>query len=326
MSAGSTAPAPAPVFGPDPVPGGWATRIVTASLLELRHAARALPTTLQHSRSSHSGPNHSPFKGQGLEYAESRPYLAGDEVRHMDWRITARTGKPHTKLFHAERDRTTLIWIDLRHSLFFASRGSFKAVMAARGASLLAWHAVQCGHRLGATICHESGHQALRPERHAHSVLHLIGLLSHLAPTVADADPTLLLEESLLRLRRITRPGSRLFLFGDWNPLSERMLLHLRQLARHNTLVLTFLYDPLEAALPAPGTYPIRDGQHLFVLDSHSNAQRAAYAARFQQRLERLQLFCQQQRIALLPCATNEDMVAKLFATLAAPVHARRRG
>jgi uncharacterized protein (DUF58 family) len=294
----------------------------------LRHTARSLPRTLQRSRSTLTGTTHSPFKGQGLEYAESRPYMAGDEVRHMDWRITARTGKPHSKLFHEERERTTLIWVDLRHALFFASRGSYKAVLAARGATLLAWHAVQCGHRLGASVCHESGHQELRPARHHHSVLQLIGLLSRLAPDPAAAhtDPTPLLEESLLRLRRITRPGSRLFLFSDWNPLSERMLLHLRQLARHNELLLTFLYDPLEAALPAPGEYPIRDGQHLLLLDSRSQEQRAAYAARFQQRLEQLQHFCQQQRLALLPCATHEDLVAKLFATLAAPAHAHPHG
>ncbi|WP_130471942.1 DUF58 domain-containing protein [Candidatus Magnetaquicoccus inordinatus] len=310
-------------LGPDPVPGGWATRIVSSSLVQLRHPARSLPSTLSYSRSPHSGPIPSPYKGNGIEYAESRPYLAGDEVRHIDWRITARTGKPHTKLFHEERERTSLLWIDLRSSLFFASRGSFKAVIAARAASLLAWHAVAIGHRLGAVICNEQGDQELPPQRHERSVLRLIGLLSHIIPgnTPSAENPLPLLEDSLLRLRRLSKPGSRLSLVSDWHPLSEQMLLQLRHLARHNELLLIQISDPLQYTLPPPGHYPIRDGQHSFMLESTGKAQQERYAEAFYSRLQHLQQFCHNHRIGFVHCSTSEDVLAKLFALFAPSLH-----
>ncbi|MBF0185279.1 MAG: DUF58 domain-containing protein [Magnetococcales bacterium] len=313
--------APTMAAGPDPVPGGWATRIDAASLLALRHSARFLPASAQQSRSLQSGSTHSLFKGSGIEYAESRPYLPGDEIRHIDWRITARSGKPHTKLFHEERDRTTLLWLDLRSSLFFASRGTFKAVAAARAATLLAWHAIGQGHRLGAAICLDNQHLALRPQHHARTVVQLIGLLSGLSaeqPPGSD-NPEQQLEESLMRLRRITRPGSRLFLFSDWNPPSDRLLLHLSQLARHNELLLTMLYDPLEYTLPPPGRYPLQDGERLLLLDSHGKGQREAYRNRFQEKVQHLQNFCHTHRIGFLTCATNEDAVSKLLRLFASP-------
>ena len=164
--------------GPDPVPGGWATRIDLSSLLDLRGAALGLAMDPVRARSGRSGPTLSLFKGRGIEFAESRPYQAGDEVRHMDWRVTARTGKLHTKIFHEDRERAVLVWVDLRPAMFFATRGSFKAVAAARGAALVAWGAALQGNRLGGLLFADHRHREIRPMRGDQGVLRLIGLLS----------------------------------------------------------------------------------------------------------------------------------------------------
>ncbi|MBF0160771.1 MAG: DUF58 domain-containing protein [Magnetococcales bacterium] len=312
--------------GNDPVPGGWATRIVVSSLLALRTAALGLPMAPDRVRSGTSGPYLSIFKGRGVEFAESRPYQAGDEVRHMDWRVTARTGKPHTKLFHEDRERTILLWVDLRPSLFFATRGTYKAVLAARCAALVAWGAALQGDRLGGLLFTDRQHWEMAPLRGDHGVLHLIGQLAQIAESTQAGAPEeeAVLEAALVRLRRVARPGSRIFLFSDFSPLGERDKLHLAQLARRNDLLLISFYDPLERTLPPPGCYPVRDGQRTFLLESHSASKRRQYQEQFQQRQQALARFCHLQGIFFLPCSTEEDAVALLQRTLG--MHARPKG
>ena len=107
------------------------------SLLKLRQAATGLDLRSRFIRARQGGSYMSAFKGMGMEFDEVRPYQPGDEVRHLDWRVTARTGRPHTKLFREERERPILLWVDYRANMFFATRGVFKSVLAARAAALL---------------------------------------------------------------------------------------------------------------------------------------------------------------------------------------------
>ncbi|MEO5352840.1 MAG: DUF58 domain-containing protein [Magnetococcus sp. XQGC-1] len=313
--AGGWLPNPAlSAAGPDPVPGGWATRIVVSSLLHLRNAALTLTMAPVRIYSGRGGPYRSIFKGRGIEFAESRLYQPGDEVRHMDWRVTARTGRPHTKIFHEDREQAVLVWVDLRPAMFFATRGLFKAVSAARAAALVAWQAALQGNRLGGLLFTEQEHREIPPMRGDHGVLHLIGLLAAFSSEreMGEVATERGLEESLIRLRRVTRPGSRLFLFSDFAQLGEREKVHLAQLARRNDLTLIFFHDPLERQLPPPGRYPVRDGGQTFLLESHSIGKRRHYQEQFQHRQGELEQFCRQQGILFLSCSTEEDVVLLL--------------
>lgn len=325
-TAGLRTEPPRSPLGPDPVPGGWATQIVLSSLLGLRHAALGLRLRPLRVRSAHSGAYLSLFKGRGVEFAESRLYQAGDEVRHMDWRVTARTGKPHTKIFHEDREQSVLIWVDLRSTMFFATRGLFKAVSAARGAALVAWGAALQGNRLGGLLLTTQHHREIRPMRGDHAVLHLLGLLANPRPPEerGEPEPEQRLEESLIRLRRVTRPGSRVFLFSDFFQFGERERVHLAQLARRNDLVLIFFHDALERTLPPPGWYPVSDGIKSFLLDSHSAQKRRQYQEAFLRRQADLNLFCQQQGIFFLSCSTEEDSVLLLQRMLGQPLPPKR--
>lgn len=318
--------------GNDPVPGGWATQIVLPSLIHLRAAAFGLPLDPVHVRSERGGSYLSAFKGRGVEFAESRPYQAGDEVRYMDWRITARTGKPHTKVFHEDRERSILVWVDLRRAMFFATQGTFKAVLAARAAALVAWGAALHGDRLGGLLFSEERHLELRPFHGDRAVSRLLGMMAEFTPDnrvdpteeeTSEAAPVM--EASLLRLRRVTRSGSQLYLFSDFVQLGEREKMHLVQLSRHNTVVMMFFHDRLERALPPPGWYPVMEGLHAPVLpgakrlgavrrflDSHAADKRREYRKQFQKRHDDLHAFCRQHGIHFLPCSTVEDSVALL--------------
>jgi uncharacterized protein (DUF58 family) len=112
-----------------------------------------------------AGTYHSAFRGRGVEFEEVRPYVVGDDVRTIDWRVSARTGRAHTRLFRAERERPVYLLLDQRHSMFFGTRGSMKSVQAAHAAALLAWAALAGGDRVGGLVLGSAGRQESRPRR-----------------------------------------------------------------------------------------------------------------------------------------------------------------
>ena len=138
-------------------------RVALADLLRLRAAGEAVRLTAPRVRVAASGGHLSPYKGRGVEFDESRLYQPGDDLRTIDWRVTARTGKPHTKVFREERNRPVFVWLDLRRPMLFATRGAYKGVRAAEIAALIAWSAVANGDRLGGLVFTETEHHELRP-------------------------------------------------------------------------------------------------------------------------------------------------------------------
>ena len=131
-------------------------RVELADLLRLRAAGEAIRLTAPRIRAVARRRPSSPYKGRGVEFDESRLYQPGDDLRTIDWRVTARTGKPHTKVFREERNRPVFVWLDLRRPMLFATRGAYKAVRAAEMAALIAWSAVANGDRLGGLVFSES--------------------------------------------------------------------------------------------------------------------------------------------------------------------------
>ncbi len=256
-----------------------------------------------------------------MEFDEVRPYQPGDDVRTLDWRVTARTGKPHTKLFREERERSVLFWVDYRAPMFFATRGSFKSVVAARAAALLAWSAVHHGDRLGGLIFSEKQHEEVRPQRGKKGVLHFIrGLVEHSAWASSehntgvdiDNDRGISARQALMRLRRVSRPGSLVFLMSDFRAIDSHCESHLAQIARHNDVIMLFIHDPIEQTLPPAGLYRLSNGQLNITLDTSNEAQRTDHQNKFQERQAILQGYCRRYGIYFLPCATNDDLLLTL--------------
>ena len=309
--------APSAVDAPfDPV------RLDKKSLIGLHRQAASLSLSALKVRAAQSGQYLSSFRGRGMEFDEVRPYQAGDDVRTLDWRVMARTGKPHTKLFREERERAVLLWVDSRSSMFFATRGAFKSVVAARAAALLGWAAVTQGDRIGGLIFSEQQHEESRPQGSKHAVLHLIQRLvkqEQLAwvqaqehPQNSDREARDAAVQSLLRLRRVTRPGSLVVLLSDFRDVDERSELHLSQLARHNDVVMFFIYDELESTLPPAGLYRVGNGSETVTLDTTTAATRDAYHQRFIARRDGLQALCRRHGICFIPCSTTQPLAQRL--------------
>ena len=302
--------------------GDGLVRVSLASLVSLHHEAEAFALQPRRVLARTGGAYLSPFRGRGMEFDEVRSYAQGDDARHIDWRVTARSGKPHTKLYREERERAVLLLIDLRPAMFFGTRGAFKAVRAAQAAALLGWNALQRGDRLGALIFDDRSHEEWRPKRGRPPFMHVLRrLASH--PAWADSgkrseDPATAaaLSQALLRLHRVVQPGSAIIVLSDFSGFNGEGSADLARLARHNDLLPVRIYDPLEAELPPAGRYRVSDGRRFLSVDTGDHARRERYRREFAQRQAELQSFCRGRGIRLLSLATPDEPLAVLQRSL----------
>jgi uncharacterized protein (DUF58 family) len=289
------------------------TWVSPQSLIKLRHDAGKLQLHSSRIHARQGGAYMSSFRGRGMEFDESRLYLPGDDIRNMDWRVTARTGEPHTKVYREERERPVLIWLDLNPSMLFATRGCFKAVAASKAAAMLAWSTSAHNDRLGALIFAGNDHVELKPRRGKSAVLDLIGqTCKHPAWHNSHNRQPRNMSHAMSRLRKVTRPGSLVFLISDFREMDDQAESHLINVARHNDVVLIQVYDPIEAELPPSGSYKVSDGNNELQLNTADKKLRLEYRERFDQRQTRLAKLCRQHRMYLLPLATCDDVLSGL--------------
>jgi uncharacterized protein (DUF58 family) len=312
---GSLPRTPAPAGGALRHRSSAPDRVTLAELVALKPAGESLKRGAPRVQALAAGGHLSAFKGRGVEFDESRPYQPGDDLRTMDWRVTARTGKPHTKVFREERNRPVIVWLDLRAPMLFGTQGAFKGVRAAEVAAIVAWSAAANGDRFGGLVFSESEHHELRPRLGRRPVLQLLQLVASDAffgpPGAADAADGGA-DRALLRLTRVARPGSVIFLISDFRGLGPDAERHFRQLASHGDVHLVHVFDPIEAELPPPGRYRIKAGDRTFAVDTTDQALRARYRAQFDARRQRLAALARLPGIHLIDCATTDDPRAVL--------------
>lgn len=216
--------------------------------------------TLSHA--SLAGLNQSASPGRGIDFRESRPYQPGDDVRAIDWRLSARTGKVYTKVYEESRDLAVLLALDLHPAQYFGTRRTSKATAAAELCAALGYASVRHGDRVGLLRGGQAIH-AIRPSTGKRGLLRLIdGLCAAPGPQLPTAE---LLDE----LPRLTRPGMLVVLVTTAQallPLPEQ-LERIKRVARRAPLRVVLMRDALERTLPPPGRYPITDGGRHAVID-----------------------------------------------------------
>jgi len=281
-----------------------------SALVALRYGARDLDLGRQRKVFSLMvGPHQSRFRGRWVEFEEVRAYQAGDDIRSIDWRVTARTGKPHTKLFREERERPVILLIDQSLSMFFGSRTCCKSVSAAHAAAILAWAAVQHNDRVGGLVFDGRDQAEVRPRRNVKNVLQLINRIDTFNHRLnRQRDPALTgIDRALEELRRITRPGSNIFLISDFQGLSEAGIKQLHLLRQHNDIAAVRVYDPLEEDLPATGSYTVTDGAGKLILNASDRELYRRYQQNFAEKTTTLEGLLGPMGIPLLPLSTLEE-------------------
>lgn len=224
-----------------------------------------------------SGHALSPLRGRGMEYAESRDYVAGDDARHIDWRLTARTGRAHTKLFQAERERLTLIVADTAASLYFGTRTRFKSVQAARAGAVAAWAAARDGDRIAA-LRGSLREPPVAPASGTRGALRVLDALVRWYAQAPAEDAGLAV--ALDHAQRLLRPGARLVLLADPKSVAAIPEQRWSALAPHHEVVVLLLTDPLETQPPRQAL-PFSSEGHRVELDLASTPQRQRWLKEF---------------------------------------------
>ncbi len=271
--------------------------------LSLRHLRRRL--------SFRAGARETRVRGRGMEYEESRAYAPGDDVRTMDWRVMARTGEAHTKVFAEEKERRFLLAIDLSPTLYFGTRYAFKSYAAAQVAAHVGWLASRTGARIGGLIVTADGHYEVRPGK---TRAGLMGVFHHLVENVNLAPPaaggTDRLNFLLRELQRVVKPGSIITLISDFIGLDAQSPEYVSALVRHNDVNLFWVHDRTEVEPWSAGIYPVLAGgerRELFLRNADPWIE-----ARQQAHCERIERLATSFNLASFALSCNEPIAPQL--------------
>ncbi len=294
------------------------THVSAPQLIGLQQQARKLDLNRQtYATASTTGTHRSRFRGRGMDYQESRIYQAGDDIRNMDWRVTARSGKPHTKLYQEERERPVVFLVDFNPSMFFGSTQALKSVVAAKVAAILAWSVALKGDRIGALLINNVHHE-LAPKMGKRGALQLIRELVNFSDPHKGLAPhenanKNNFNEELKRLRKLARPGTLIVLISDFYKINAETQHHLRRLSQHNDLLAIQIVDPLELTPPPANRYSVTDGVgKTGVLDTRSKQGKENYHTFFAQHHQQLHELMRRQQIPLIQISTADDVILRL--------------
>lgn len=285
-------------------------------LLRLRFAARDLKlSTRRPARSLLTGGERTRMRGRGIDFEEVRLYQPGDDIRTIDWRVTARTQVPHTKVFREERERPVFMVADQRSSMFFGSRLCFKSVASAYICTTLAWAALSNSDRVGGLVFGDSEQRDIRPRRSKYAALELLQQLETfnraLKTPVAQTSPVSLVE-ILADIRRVAKPGFAIFITSDFHDFDDDCEQQLFELSRHTEVTLMHIFDPLERQLGSNAALTISNGQQRCVLPANDRKFQQAWQAGYEAALDKLVKRCQRLNIPLMSFSTSDDIQSLL--------------
>ena len=303
--------------------------VSAADLAQLEHAARDfgfLPRQPVHSLLS--GRRASRVRGRGLAFEELRQYVPGDDIRSMDWRVTARTGTPHVRVYTEEKDRPALFIVDQRINMFFGTRRAMKSVAAAEVAALGAWRVLSQGDRVGGFVFNDERIDTLRPHRSRYAAIRLLEAIAAQnaalrADTPMQHQPSQL--DAVLEAAAQAAPHDHLvFIASDFDGATERTRDALLRLALHNDVVAALIYDPFLLHLPASGELVVSDGELQVELRVGATQARRGIAEFADARGRMILGWQRELGISVLPLSAAEETAPQLRKLLGQSLQRRR--
>jgi uncharacterized protein (DUF58 family) len=305
--------------------------VTLEELILIQHRTRGafsfLPRQPVHSLLS--GRHASRIRGRGLNFEELRGYLPGDDVRSIDWKVTARTGKPHVRVFTEERDRPVLLVVDQRLAMFFGTKRNMKSVTAAELAAAGAWRVLDVGDRVGAVVFDDNEVVEIKPHRSRSTVLQILHLLVEKNGTLrADSevrpDPTML-NRALEGVARVVKHDYLVAVISDFDGADEETTRMVTGLSRHNDVLAIPVFDPASTELPEGGRLVVSDGELQFELDVGKASTRRRVAEMADRRLSSVMAWQDELGIPVMPISAGEDSLDQVRTLLGRAAEARRR-
>lgn len=260
-----------------------------------------------------SGDSKSAFKGRGIEFEEVRKYQFGDDVRDIDWRVTARKNQPFTKLYTEEKDREIYVWLDLSEQMYFGTKGALKSVVAAKAAALIGWLSLSYKDRFGVALYTGKQTYLFEPRRtqdYFLSILKKIENVCHenLTPFENKQTP----QKSLQLLQKKIGRHAVVFLIGSFSSSDEETLKTISGIMQTSELYLADIYDRLEAYAPPRGEYLAEfEGQTQRIKNDNEKYE-IAYESYFEQKRRNLKDFCLRYKAHYRPIRSDLPIYQQL--------------
>lgn len=263
-----------------------------------------------------NGRHASRLRGRGLNFEELREYRHGDDVRTLDWKVTARRGEPYVRVYTEERDRPALLIVDQRMSMFFGTQHAMKSVIAAEAAAIAAHRILAQGDRVGGIVFGDEDLREIRPRRSQNAVhallLEIASMNGRLRADRPPVEMPMSLNKPLEAALRIARHDHLVMIFSDFDQVDERTRRQVRGLAEHNDVFLFIISDPSAMQLPAGRKIVASDGRLQMELDSRSDSAREKIQEMTRGRLARIMDWQKELGVPVLPLSTAEDALPQL--------------
>lgn len=239
-----------------------------------------------------AGDSASAFKGRGIEFEEVRPYQFGDDVRDIDWRVTARKNQPYTKLYMEEKDREVYIWLDLSQKMYFGTKGELKSVTAAKIASLVGWFALSYKDRIGFALYNGGRTYLFEPRRNQEYFLAVLKKIEQISKeNLSDFKDSETVEKSLQYMQKKASRHAIIFLIGSF-AVNQNATKEIASLAQKKEVYVVDVFDRLEAVCPPKGEYPAEfEGQKEQIRNTGEKYE-LMYEAYFENKRRMLKEFC----------------------------------
>ncbi len=224
-------------------------------LLKMEHIASGFSflAKKQKVRSILGGKHASKLRGRGLDFEEVRNYVAGDDIRNIDWKVTARTQKTHSKVFSEEKEKPALIVVDQSKSMFFGSQKRTKSVVAAELAALAAFRVQKEGDRVGGLVFADDGLDIVFPKRDRKNMLRFLERIVVRNRNLQNTEPLNFekaVKEIFLKVRNIVTHDFLVIIISDFHRYSPEVIKNITYISQHNDVVLLKVYDPMERDIP----------------------------------------------------------------------------
>lgn len=266
------------------------------------------------SRSAVAGIHYSHFRGRGLEFESVRKYVPGDDIRNLDWRVTARTGLPHLKIFQQERQRRIVLCVDMNAAMRFGTRCTFKSVQAARVAALLGWQSIARSDRVSACLFGDvpGGIELFKSKNNQTPFSRVLKRLSE--PSIESADISM--ENAFRYLAQTTQAGSFVYFISDFmsiGPIHE-VEEALERLRKRNSVIFISINDPADQSLFPVGILGFQGvNREKMWVDTDNLAGRKAYTSQWELNRKSLRDLVDRYQIPLIELTTESEVKKDLF-------------
>ncbi|PQJ61955.1 DUF58 domain-containing protein [Photobacterium angustum] len=252
-----------------------------------------------------SGRHSSLFRGRGLNFEELRHYQLGDDIRCLDWKVTMRTGKAHSRVYSEEKDHQVIICVDQRSSMFFSSLDTMKSVVAAELAVLSSWRILKESDRVGFYLFNDDKTNWLKPTRSQGELLHYIKTIvkdNSLLSVDNHHSSATALSQVIDGLNRRKLKDSIIIIFSDWNDVTSADIKHLKQLQQHNDILSIMISDPMEEQLDSDlsANWVLSNGQEQLNINTSLDIKKTNQILADAQHMKREQL-CRLMAMKALP-------------------------